>query len=100
MIYKRVLKGEREMKSDNSFGGSSVSLATDMRTWFGLCVVLLGVVGILSGESSGGRVPRCDGGIYEDGDGEVGLSVLCSWEYPSDVEEEVIEWDVAGGGEG
>lgn len=90
-------KGERDMFGKKMGSGGGMR-ATDIWMWCGLCVVMLGVVGILSGGGSGRRVPRCDGGIYEDVDGNVGLSVLCSWEYPSGVEEEeIIEWDVAGG---
>ena len=84
------------VKKVGNFGGR---LATDIWVWCGLCVVMLGVVGILSGGGRRGKVLRCDEGIYEDVvSGEVGLSVLCGWEYPSDIEEEeLIEWDVAGG---
>jgi hypothetical protein len=101
-------KGERDMFGKKMPSGGGMS-ATDIWMWCGLCVVMLGVVGILSGGGRGGRVLRCDEGIYEDVvSGEVGLSVLCGWEYPSreinragwenpsDVEEEeLIEWDVA-----
>ena len=89
-------KGEEDMFEKKWVGGGGKN-ATDIGMWCGLCVVVVGLVGILSGGGRGGRVLRCDEGIYEDVvSGEVGLSVLCGWEYPSDVEEEkLIEWDVA-----
>ena len=88
-------------------GFGSGMRATDIWMWCGLCVVMLGVVGILSGGGREGRVLRCDEGIYEDVvSGEVGLSVLCGWEYPSsemdrtgwddEYEEEDVVFDVAG----
>ena len=100
-------KGDNDMfgKKMGNFGGR---LATDIWVWCGLCVFLLGVVGILSGGGSGRRVLRCDEGIYEDVvSGEVGLRVFCGWEYPSreidragwddEFEEEDVVFDVAGG---
>ena len=80
------------VKKVGNFGGR---LATDIWVWCGLCVLMLGVVGILSGVGSEGRVLRCDEGIYEDVvSGEVGLSVLCSWD--DEYEEEDVVFDVAG----
>ena len=79
-------------KKVGNFGGR---LATDIWMWCGLCVLMLGVVGILSGGGSERRVLRCDEGIYEDVvSGEVGLSVLCSWD--DEYEEEDVAFDVAG----
>ena len=79
-------------KKVGNFGGR---LATDIWVWCGLCVLMLGVVGILSGGGREGRVLRCDEGIYEDVvSGEVGLSVLCSWD--DEYEEEDVAFDVAG----
>ena len=79
-------------KKVGNFGGR---LATDIWVWCGLCVLMLGVVGILSGGGREGRVLRCDEGIYEDVvSGEVGLSVLCSWD--DEYEEEDVAFDVVG----
>ena len=100
------VKGERGMFAKKMGFGSGMR-ATDIWVWCGLCVFLLGVVGIMSGGGRGGRVLRCDEGIYEDVvSGEVGLSVLCGWEYPSremdrtgwddEYEEEGVVFDVAG----
>ena len=91
-------------KKVGNFGGR---LATDIWVWCGLCVLMLGAVEILSSVGVKGRVLRCDEGIYEDVvSGEVGLSVLCSWEYPlremdrtgwdDEYEEEDVVFDVAG----
>ena len=80
------------VKKVGNFGGR---LATDIWVWCGLCVVMLGVVGILSGGGRRVKVLRCDEGIYEDVvSGEVGLSVLCSWD--DEYEEEDVVFDVAG----
>lgn len=104
-------KGEEDMFEKKWVGGGGKD-ATDIGMWCGLCVVVMGLVGILSVGGGGKRVLRCDEGIYEDVvEGEIGLSVLCSWEYPSseinragwerisdgeDVREERdIVWDVA-----
>ena len=76
-------------------GFGSGMRATDIWMWCGLSVVMLGVVGILSGGGREGRVLRCDEGIYEDVvSGEVGLSVLCSWD--DEYEEEDVVFDVVG----
>lgn len=85
---------EREMFKKKMGSGSGMR-ATDIWMWCGLGVVMLGVVGILSGGGSEGKVLRCDEGIYEDVvSGEVGLSVLCSWD--DEYEEEDVVFDVAG----
>ena len=93
------MKNREKYRFRKKIGFGSGYEATEMWVWCGLYVVMFGVVGILSVGEVGRRVLRCDEGIYEDVvSGEVGLSVLCGWEYPSDVEEEeLIEWDVAGG---
>ena len=90
------VSGRKESKMFVKKMGSGGGMrATDIWMWCGLGVVMLGVVGILSGGGRGGRVLRCDEGIYEDVvSGEVGLSVLCSWD--DEYEEGDVVFDVAG----
>ena len=93
--YGNVSGRKERVMFEKKMGFGSGMRATDIWMWCGLGVVIVGVVGILSGVGREGRVLRCDEGIYEDVvSGEVGLSVLCSWD--DEYEEEDVVFDVAG----
>ena len=100
------MKNREKYRFRKKIGFGSGYEATEMWVWCGLYVVMFGVVGILSVGEGGRRVLRCDEGIYEDvvsGEDvvkrEVGLSVICGWEYIMGEEvwreERDIVWDVA-----